>query len=91
MILNRIPNYGHVLEFHKKEDEEFINNYLELKITMNNLENIIHSKEFINEMSRFIPLDVQQRTLQKDKFLNLLNNEISSLLENVEIIVRNKN
>lgn len=32
VILNKIPNYGHILEFHKKEDEEFINNYLELKV-----------------------------------------------------------
>ena len=37
-------------------------------------------------MSRFIPLDVQERTLQKNKFFNFLVNEIKSLLLDVRNI-----
>lgn len=39
------------------------------------LPGIIHGKEFPAQMSRFIPLDVQERTLLKDKFLVLLEQE----------------
>ena len=36
------------------------------------LPDIVHSKDFRDQMARFIPLDVQQRTLLKDKFLAVL-------------------
>ncbi len=55
-----------------------------LDTTLQNLSNIIHGKEFHNEMSRFIPMDVQARTLKKDKFLEFLNSEIKILLSEVK-------
>jgi predicted nucleotidyltransferase component of viral defense system len=44
------------------------------------LPGIIHGKDFRDQMSRFIPLDVQQGTLLKEKFLTLLENETVALL-----------
>ena len=44
------------------------------------LPEIIHGKEFRDQMSRFIPLDVQERTLSKEKFLTLLGNETGKVL-----------
>jgi hypothetical protein len=37
-------------------------------------------------MSRFIPADVLERTLQKEKFIDFLINEIKSMLLHVEKI-----
>ncbi len=42
---------------------------------------IVHGKDFIDQMSRFIPLEVQQRTLLKEKFLVLLQQETTQLLK----------
>lgn len=39
------------------------------------LPDIIHGKEFRAQMSRFVPFEVQERTLLKDKFLLLLEQE----------------
>lgn len=44
------------------------------------LPDIIHGKEFLDQMSRFIPLEVQERTLLKEKFLTLLGNETGKVL-----------
>lgn len=41
---------------------------------------IVHGREFLDQMSRFIPLDVQQRTLLNENFLTILQNETVSLL-----------
>lgn len=45
---------------------------------------IVRSKEFKDEIARFVPIDVFERTLQKDKFLDYLINEIKSLLLEVQ-------
>jgi predicted nucleotidyltransferase component of viral defense system len=44
------------------------------------LPTIVHSTDFANEMSRFLPDEVQQRTLAKSKFLDFLVIEIDGLL-----------
>ena len=44
---------------------------------------IIHDTGFANEMSRFLPGDVQQRTLEKPKFLDFLVLEIDGLLAEI--------
>jgi hypothetical protein len=44
------------------------------------LNDIVRSADFANELSRFLPGDVQQRTLQKPKFLDFLVLEIDGLL-----------
>ncbi len=46
-----------------------------------NLPQITHSEAFKAEMIRFIPMDVQDRTLAKDKFYDYLSNEIRALLD----------
>jgi len=44
------------------------------------LPDIVHGKEFRDQMSRFIPRDVQERTLSKDHFLALLERETAEAL-----------
>lgn len=44
------------------------------------LPEIIRGKEFNDQMARFIPMDIQERTLRKDKFLALLANETVDML-----------
>jgi len=50
------------------------------------LPDIIRDKAFHDQMSRFLPLDVQERTLRKEKFYIFLTNEISHLLDRVKKI-----
>lgn len=58
-----------------------------LELRLVNLPEIIHSEAFRAEMARFTPMDVQQRTLQKDKFYDFLVNEIRGLLEQVKSLL----
>jgi predicted nucleotidyltransferase component of viral defense system len=51
-----------------------------VKAFIGRLPAIIRGKDFKDQMSRFIPLDVQQATLSKEKFLTLLENETVALL-----------
>lgn len=46
---------------------------------------IVHSSKFANEMSRFLPDEVQQRTLAKPKFLAFLASEIGGMLAEVGV------
>jgi hypothetical protein len=48
------------------------------------LADIIHGDSFRNEMQRFIPQDVQERTLKKPKFLMFMTTEITTLFEQVK-------
>lgn len=48
------------------------------------LDDIVHGKDFMDEMTRFLPLDVQERTLKKPKFLDFLVNENKALLLEVK-------
>jgi predicted nucleotidyltransferase component of viral defense system len=41
---------------------------------------IVHGKEFRDQMLRFIPQEVQERTLLKDKFLDMLEQETAEVL-----------
>jgi hypothetical protein len=52
------------------------------------LTEIIRSNEFKNELTRFIPFDVLERTLQKEKFIDFLINENMSLLLRVKEIIK---
>ena len=68
-----------------------INNYLEKLLVMHQkLPAIIKSQSFKDEMGRFIPTDVQERTLKKDKFLDFLISETQSLLKQVELEIEGK-
>jgi hypothetical protein len=44
------------------------------------LPSIIYEKEFKQQMLRFIPIDMQERTVLKEKFCMFLQNEISIML-----------
>jgi hypothetical protein len=46
------------------------------------LPDIIDGREFRSQLSRFTPMDVQERTLLKDKFLTLLKAETAGALRN---------
>ena len=48
------------------------------------LTHIVSSKDFFNEISRFIPLEIQERSLRKEKFLHFLADEIKNLLTEVK-------
>lgn len=72
--------------------EAKINDYKEvgyqkkLKKMIDDLDEIVRSKKFRDEMTRFIPSDVLERTLLKDKFIDFLISEDKSLLLQVEKI-----
>jgi predicted nucleotidyltransferase component of viral defense system len=70
-----------------------INDYKEneyprkLNKIISNLDKIIHGKDFQDEIKRFIPIDVQERTLLKEKFLDFLTAENNNLLSEVDKII----
>jgi len=47
------------------------------------LPDIIHGKDFSDQMSRFLPMDTQERTMLKDKFLVFLEREMMQLFRDV--------
>lgn len=64
------------------------NEYLaKLKTMLDRLDEIVYGKEFRDEMSRFIPIDVLERTIAKEKFLDFLISENKALLLQVEKII----
>ena len=75
-IINKIKDYN-------------IDHYQEkLKDMINRLDNIVRGKAFMDEMTRFLPEDVQERTLKKSKFLDFLINEDKELLLAVNEMLR---
>ena len=45
---------------------------------------------FQDELSRFIPVSVQERTLKQDKFKDFLINETKSLLTELRTLIANE-
>lgn len=69
----------------KKVADYKIQDYADkLEQRMQTVAEIVHGKAFHDEMSRFLPQAVQERTLNKDKFLELLINENLSVLTQVQ-------
>lgn len=68
-------------DYHEEHYPKKLNKMIE------KLDEIVRSKDFKNELSRFIPLDVQERTLLKEKFIDFLINEDKSLLIQVKEII----
>src|SRR3990167_2301179 len=65
----------------KKIKDYKINDYsLKLRNLLLNLEEIIKGKQFYNQMERFIPDDILERTLKKEKFLDFLYVEVKAIL-----------
>ena len=58
-----------------------------LEKMMRSIKEIIYSDSFHNELSRFIPLEVQERTLKNEKFKDFLINETKLLLSELKMIV----
>lgn len=75
------------IEFVKNKISDYsIKNFNEKLNTMiEKLHSIIHGDDFRMQMSRFTPLDVQERTLKNKKFYEYLTDEITTLLNNVKI------
>lgn len=64
----------------KREDYRAFEYSAKAKRFIENLRGIVHGEAFRNQMSRFIPLDVQERTLKKEKFLTVLETETAELI-----------
>jgi len=66
---------------HKKIEDYKILGYLD-KLNEKELvlEDLVMGKTFMSEMSRFIPMNVQERTLKKDKYRHYLVHELKQLL-----------
>jgi predicted nucleotidyltransferase component of viral defense system len=63
-----------------------IENYVKkLDEMLSRLPEIIIGKDFKEEIKRFIPMDVQERTLLKGKFYDFLSHEIRGLLSDVRV------
>lgn len=55
-----------------------------LEAMINRLPEIIKGRQFRNEMNRFLPADVVERTLAKQKFSDFLQNRVTELLTEVQ-------
>ena len=69
----------------KKISDYQISDYIaKLEVMLTRLSELVHGEAFRNEMLRFIPEDVQERTLKKEKFYDFLESEIRGLLVQVQ-------
>lgn len=75
-------NIDYVLS--KIEDYKVDNYHEKLNKMIDQLDNIVHGKPFIDELSRFIPIDIQERTIKKNQFLDYLVNEDREILKTIE-------
>lgn len=65
----------------KKINDYRVEDYLvKLRAMTGQLNDIVHSQPFLDEMGRFIPMDIQERTLLKQHFNTVMANEVSGLL-----------
>lgn len=75
----------------RKIHDYSIENYSgKLRATWERLPEIVRGEPFRQEMSRFLPMDVQERTLAKDKFYDFLADEVSGLLQIVSAGLRSE-
>ncbi|MBW2366558.1 MAG: nucleotidyl transferase AbiEii/AbiGii toxin family protein [Deltaproteobacteria bacterium] len=72
-------NPGHISK--KLNDYNVIDYKVKVDEMIERLPGIINGKDFRDQMLRFIPIDVQERTLLKKKFLIFLENETIQLLK----------
>lgn len=78
-------NKNYVLS--KIQDYKIENYQIKLVDMMARLDEIVSSKAFMDEMSRFIPMNVQERTLKRPKFLDFLANENKILFKALEKMI----
>jgi predicted nucleotidyltransferase component of viral defense system len=77
-ILSKIKDYK-ITDYSTKLDDRIAK-----------IDEIIYSKAFQDELSRFIPISVQERTLKQDKFKDFLINETKSLLTELRTLIANE-
>ena len=66
----------------KKIIDYKIDNYRDKVIELKSrLPEIIRGENFLNELKRFIPVEVQERTIKKEKFLTFLETELNEIFE----------
>ncbi|MDX2346188.1 MAG: nucleotidyl transferase AbiEii/AbiGii toxin family protein [Legionella sp.] len=66
--------------FSKIDDYKITDYPIKLNKMIKNISEIVHGESFYHELSRFIPLNVQERTLKKAKFKDFLVYETQLLL-----------
>jgi len=71
----------------KIQDYKITDYLAKLNNMMMRIDEIIHGDRFYHELSRFIPLDVQERTLKKEKFKDFLIYETKLLLSELKTLV----
>ena len=71
LVANKVRDYG-IADYETK-----------LEDIIGRLPEIIKGKPFRDEMNRFLPADVIERTLAKDKFSDFLQSRVGSLLTQV--------
>lgn len=71
----------------KIRDYQEIDYPKKLNVMIKALDGIIRGNDFKNEISRFIPANVLERTLQKEKFIDFLINENMVMLLEVKKII----
>jgi len=75
----------------KKLDDYRVGGYGDkLESMLERLPDIIRGDAFRNEMRRFLPVDVWERTLEKEKFSIFLTNEIIEMLEQTKRLLLGK-
>ena len=57
---------------------------VKLRSMVQHLPDIVHGKPFVDTLTRFIPMPVQERTLQQPKFLDFLTSQTQALLGKAE-------
>lgn len=74
------------IEYIKSKVKDYsVENYLgKLDARIEDIKSIVEGKAFNDEVTRFIPIDVQTRTLKKERFLSYLANEITTMLQEVK-------
>ncbi|MEA1968838.1 MAG: nucleotidyl transferase AbiEii/AbiGii toxin family protein [Thermodesulfobacteriota bacterium] len=75
---------NHEWVINKIEDYSIRDYDFKLENLWQHLPAIIKGNSFKSEISRFLPMDVQERTLLKEKFYDFLINEIRGLLDEVQ-------
>jgi len=71
----------------KIHDYKITDYLIKLEKMMMSIDTIIYSDGFHNELSRFIPLEVQERTLKKEKFKDFLIQETHGLLSELKSLM----
>lgn len=75
---------NHELVLKKITDYKIADYASRLNHRIQNLSNIVSSEALSDELSRFIPAHVQERTLKKEKFLQFLKSDIKEFLLEVQ-------